>query len=123
MNDRLIIMVTGGREFSDKEAVAIALEPYANVGNILLSGGARGADALCERFWRGRELPLVVMPAPWQRMGRPAGPARSHAMLAGNSIAPYAILKPDVLVAFPGGIGTRRAVERAKKLNIPVTYG
>lgn len=118
----MIIMVTGGRDYDDPPAVKRALEEYAQLGNILISGGAWGADYLAEAYWHKQQLPFVVVPAAWDRSGPAAGHARNHQMIVGNAIAPYAHLVPDLVVAFPGGKGTKDATTRARDHGIEVLH-
>jgi hypothetical protein len=117
----VIVMVTGGRDFDDEQTVAQALGDYG-VGDYLVVGGARGADELARRFWHYElQLPYVVHPAPWDRTGRAAGQMRNMAMVKGLSLAPYARLIPDEVVAFPGGVGTAHAIKQARLQGIRVT--
>ncbi|HVM95122.1 MAG TPA: hypothetical protein VMT89_01980, partial [Candidatus Acidoferrales bacterium] len=51
--------------------------------------------------------------ADWRRNGRAAGPIRNQQMLTEG--------KPDLVVAFPGGRGTRDMVNKAKAANVAVT--
>lgn len=121
MSNKLIIMVTGGRDYKDATVVAEALAPYGRVGNILVQGGATGADWLARRYWhKEAELPYVTHPAPWNRVGRPAGLMRNTTMVRGQSLAPFAKLVPDVLVAFPGSKGTAHAIREAEEAGIEV---
>lgn len=121
MKNHLVIMVTGGRDYDDTNVIAEALGNYSSLGTILLNGGAKGADFYARRYWHQvAELPYVTMPAPWHRVGKPAGQLRNMAMVAGNSIAPYGKLVPDVVLAFPGGKGTAGAVKAAVKAGIEV---
>lgn len=116
----MIVMVTGGRNFGDRAMIRRNLMPF-ELGDILLLGGANGADEIARQIWHvEKELPYVVMPASWKRTGKAAGPMRNHAMIAGLSIAPYARLIPEVIVAFPGEVGTRDAKSYGKKMGITV---
>ena len=113
-------MVTGGRDFEDLDLARAALGQVASVGSILIAGGARGADEAARRIWHYEfQLPYVVHPAPWERVGKGAGYRRNGAMVRGTSLSPWYLgLKPTVVVAFPGGRGTAHAVETARKNNI-----
>lgn len=116
----MIVMVTGGRTYRNKAVVARALEGYV-VGDYLLVGGADGADELARQYWHYElQLPYIVHPAPWNRSGRAAGIQRNMAMLKGLTLAPYARLVPDELVAFPGNRGTQNARDVAFDQGIPV---
>lgn len=78
----------------------------------VVSGGARGADELGERYARWRGLPLQVYPADWRTHGRAAGPIRNEEM-ARNA---------DALIALWDGEspGTRHMIETARAAGLPV---
>ena len=117
----MIILVTGGRDYAKGWRVRRELREYAEPGNILIQGGANGADTLAHQVWtRDYQLPSVTVPAPWDDHGKVAGQMRNHQMVVGNSLAPHAVLEPDVVLAFPGGRGTAHCVERARYYNIEV---
>lgn len=123
MIDHMLIMVTGGRTFRNRRAVADALRPYATVGNVLIAGGAEGADSLAQHVWcKTFQLPAVTVPARWDEFGKGAGHIRNQTMVAGKSLEPYVSLIPDVVVAFPGGTGTANAIEHAERAGIPVVH-
>jgi len=102
------IIIAGGREFTDKRQMELALEPLLSSYPFsieIVSGGARGADRLGEKYAKNRGLKLTVMPADWDKYGKRAGPKRNLEM------AKYA----DVLVAFWDGksTGTRNMINQA----------
>jgi len=71
----------------------------------VIEGGARGADYL-GKLWAQREgIPLIEMPANWNRYGKRAGYLRNQWMIEHG--------KPDVVVAFPGGRGTENMLAQA----------
>lgn len=122
----MIIMVTGGRDFDDYDRVYVGLSPYDEPGNILVVGGATGADELARQVWHyDFQLPYIVEPAPWERSGKPAGPMRNMSMVEGLSLVPAVggkSLHPDVVVAFPGGRGTKHACDYADEKRIEIVY-
>lgn len=113
------VLVCGGRDFADRAAVARALSPYRpdNAAtdaseHIIIVGGARGADALAEEWadvWGVRKR---VYPADWKRDGKAAGPIRNQRMLDEG--------KPDLVIAFPGGVGTADMKRRARAKGVKV---
>lgn len=80
--------------------------------SLVITGGAVGADELANRWARDNGIDRVVVPANWEKHGRAAGPRRNQLMLD--------LLKPDMVVAFPGGLGTQDVVLRARKAGIYV---
>lgn len=56
-------------------------------------------------------FPVTVVPADWNKEGKSAGAIRNQHMLD---------MKPDGVVAFPGGAGTSHMIKIAKEAAIPV---
>lgn len=109
MNEYEKVLVCGGRDYgeADKvEEVLSALDP-----SLIIEGGARGADSLA-RLWATKNgVHVCTVNALWDFYGKRAGPIRNSAMLA---------LKPDLVVAFPGGRGTADMVAQAREAGIEV---
>ena len=78
---------------------------------MVIEGGARGADRLARLWARARGIHVATVDALWDYYDNGAGPIRNQAMLQ---------LRPDVVVAFPGGTGTADMVKRAKAAGIQV---
>ncbi len=108
------VLVCGGREFKDANLVSKVLaEVFTTQPNMVLAcGGARGADALAERWGLVVGVPVCVYHADWKTHGRAAGPKRNQHMLEN--------FKPDLVVEFPGGRGTKDMVRRARAARVPV---
>ena len=102
------VLVCGGRDFRDREAVYAALDSlHAEHGfYVVITGGANGADRLSVEWARERGVPTEIYKADWDRIRRRAGPLRNQRMLAEG--------KPDLVVAFPGGAGTANMIEQAQ---------
>jgi hypothetical protein len=112
----MIVLVCGGREFGDPEAVKAALgrlklEP---LHDLLVHGGASGADQLAHWWTMQNEIPCLRIPAPWRTKGKSAGILRNLRMLD------FMGLKPDLVVAFPGGNGTAHMIKSAAAAGIPL---
>ena len=87
------LLIAGSRSFTDyptMEAVAdTALAKQTAMGRaiVIVSGGARGADALAEAYAKKRGYGSVVVPADWEGHGRSAGYIRNdemHRLIAGH---------------------------------------
>ena len=77
-----ICLVAGSRSFNDYELLSQTLDNLlSNQPKVaIVSGGARGADSLAERYAKERNLPLKVFTADWNRFGKSAGYKRNRQM-------------------------------------------
>jgi hypothetical protein len=108
------VIVAGGRDFNDYEKLSKTLENFRNAiwnGNHadeieIVSGGARGADSLGERWAKENHVGVMLFPAEWDKHGKAAGPIRNEQM------GDYA----DSLIAFWDGKsrGTAHMIKYAK---------
>lgn len=105
------VIIAGSRDFDDYGLLKRTLDGLPFEVDEVVSGGARGADSLGERWGEKRKLPITRFPANWE-LGKRAGPERNEKM------AKYG----DCLVAFPLGAstGTRDMIKRAKKHGLKV---
>lgn len=119
------ILIYGGRDFNDHEGGLLFLDKLClewprleadEYGNWLpdvtiISGGARGADALGEDWaivnWTG----LEIFKADWDTHGKKAGILRNQDMLDSGI---------DLAVQFPGGRGTQDMRRRLDKAGVKV---
>jgi hypothetical protein len=81
------LIVAGSRTFADysllKQKLDFYLQAYLPSGDVeIVSGKARGADTLGERYAREHHLPLKQFPADWERFGRAAGYRRNEMMVS-----------------------------------------
>lgn len=103
------IIVCGGRYYEEWKTVSRALKEAAPT--VLIQGGASGADKLAMKWAEINGIPVVTYPASW-RVGKKGGPMRNAFMLQDS--------RADLVIAFPGGRGTRDMVGRAKAAGVPV---
>ena len=106
------VIIAGGRDIEDYE---LLLEAVLNAGfdiTAVVSGTARGADKMGERFAEEAGIPVYQFPADWDKYGRAAGPIRNQVM------ADFG----DALIAIWDGKsrGTKGMIELAQKKGIPV---
>ena len=111
------VIIAGTRDFADykllKDKCDAILQNRRNHCNIVVvSGTARGADRLGERYARERGYRIDRYPADWDRDGNSAGPIR-NAKMADNAHA---------LIAFWDGRsrGTKNMIETAKAKGLMV---
>ena len=104
------VIVAGSRSFRDYEVLCKVLDEMEIT--TIISGGARGADKLGERYANERGISLEQYPAQWDRYGNHAGFIRNVEM-AENA---------DALVAFWDGFsgGTLHMITVAKQRGLPV---
>lgn len=113
MKERYLVLVCGGRDFSDYHALATFLgQCLPHRPTHILTGGCRGADKLAQTWAAVAGIPASTYMADWDRYGKAAGPKRNQAMLDD--------CQPDLVVAFPGGKGTADMIRRARIEEVPV---
>lgn len=114
-DDVNVLLVTGGgRSYGDQKKTVDTELDALNVAykfELLVHGGASGADTLADKWARSRGVHVAVINALWDKYWRAAGSMRNEIM---------ALVKPTVCVAFPGNSGTADMVKRCKKYTIPV---
>ena len=111
------VIIAGSRTFNDydllRQYADMKLSSVSQREEIeIVSGCARGADALGERYAAERGYPVKRFPADWQQHGRSAGYRRNQAM------AQYA----DALIAFWDGQsrGTMHMIALAKEHSLMI---
>ncbi len=72
------IAIVGSRTFEDYELLCKFIGSVLSDGELasveaVVSGAARGADTLAERYAAERGLEMIVFPAEWKKYGRRAG--------------------------------------------------
>ena len=109
------VLVCGGRDWREVELVESTLTrlhaargPFSR----LIHGGARGVDHIAGKWARDNGVLEWDFLPEWHRAGTHDGPARNQRMIAEGA--------PDLVVAFPGGLGTADMVERAKDAGVEV---
>jgi hypothetical protein len=108
------IIIAGSRNFNDynllKSSCDNLLTQFTNIE--IVSGTARGADKLGERYARERGYDIKQFPANWDKFGKSAGYIRNDEM------AQYS----DMLIAFWDGTskGTKHMIDLANKRGIKV---
>ncbi len=121
------VLVCGGRDFNDGDLVCDVLDALSGVTHII-HGCCSGADDQ-GRIWAGYQPGVKHVPfeADWKNLDVPgavirigkygpynaaAGPQRNQRMIDEG--------KPDLVVAFPGGSGTKSMINLAKIAGIAV---
>lgn len=123
-NGELRIIIAGSRTFNDYSFLADKLnvvisefDGFEHQQIKFISGMARGADTLGERYANSNKYEVVRLPADWNTYGKRAGYRRNAEM------AKYAVEeKCGVLVAFWDGKsrGTKHMIELARNYGLKV---
>jgi hypothetical protein len=104
-----VLVVTGGRNFADRDRVYGALDELLAKHRIalLIHGAATGADSLANDWAEQNRIACLPVPAWWAKHGNAAGPIRNAQMAAlADMLALHIDECEAVLLAFPGGRGT-----------------
>lgn len=106
------VLVSGSREFNNEKLLYTELQKLSP--ELIIQGGARGADALAEMFAVQFGIPCIEMRANWTFFHKAAGPIRNGWMLK--------YCNPDILLAFPleGSVGTVNMISQAEKAGLEV---
>lgn len=73
-------IIAGSREIVDYEVVKKAISSSEFNITAIISGAARGVDALGERYATENKIPLIKKPANWNLYGKSAGYKRNEEM-------------------------------------------
>lgn len=106
------LAIIGSREFNDYELFKKELEPYKNKISLIISGGARGADKLAERYADEFNIPKLIFLADWDKYGKGAGFIRNFKIIESC----------DCVIAFWDGKskGTKHSLIIANEKNKPI---
>jgi hypothetical protein len=110
MRKTIRIAVTGGRDYPNRAMADQVMEKAvtALAGRLLVIVGCceTGLDLYVRDFCDANKhrLQHVVCKADWTKYGKAAGPKRNTVMV---------MLKPDLLLSFPGGKGTRDMTDQS----------
>lgn len=107
------LLVCGGRDFSNSALVYRVLEELhsAHRFTLVIHGGERGVDSLTDAWAMNKRLPIEAYRPDWPLHGKLADAKRQVEMLRSG--------RPTMLVAFPGGKGTKNLVQLAYSIPIP----
>lgn len=116
-----VVIVTGGRDYDDRDRVFAALDHAHSRQPITLlvhgacvdrtTGELAGADRWADEWAHERGVPVEPHPADWLTWGKAAGPMRNKQMAEAGAHG---------CIAFPGGRGTANMVRNAERCGITV---
>lgn len=103
--------IVGSRTFNDYDKLCSVLDwikSYMGYSfDVIISGGAKGADSLAEQYAKDNNITLSVHPANWKKYGKRAGFLRNKEIIKNT----------EICVAFWNGIskGTADDIELCNK--------
>ena len=118
------VLVCGGRNFNDYGLLTAKLDDVCyprdadeertsnSVVTLFITGHCKGADMMAEEYAKDEGIKNDIYPAEWDRYGKSAGYKRNTQMLVEG--------KPDLVVAFKGGVGTAMMVKIAMDAGVNV---
>ena len=94
-----------------KSILDVFMNIHKDKKKYIISGGARGADSLAERYAKENNIEFVCFPADWKTHGKVAGFIRNKDIVKAS----------DRVIAFYDGksSGTKDTLAAAKRLDIP----
>jgi hypothetical protein len=103
------LAIIGSRDFDDYLLMKKELEFFIPKIQMIISGGARGADKLSERLAAEFNIPIKIYEAEWDKYGKRAGYIRNELII--NDC--------DAVIAFWDGKskGTKHSLDLANKQN------
>jgi hypothetical protein len=107
------VLVCGGRDFTNIAFIWARLDQLhaERPFTAMITGGAKGADTIANDWGKTKPITRYVSKADWAKHGRAAGPIRNARMLE---------WEPDLVVAFPGGVGTANMISQARAAGVEV---
>lgn len=107
-------LVCGGRNFSDQNVIEESLAYLHDRRRltVILHGDATGADTLSKNWALENGVWTLACPS------LADGPRSNGGVLRYQFMMDF--FEPDLVIAFPGGEGTKRMVEMAQSKSIPV---
>jgi hypothetical protein len=102
------VAVVGSRTFNDYNLLKETLDKLYPKISLIVSGGAKGADSLAERYAQEEGIPTLVFKPEWKKYGKAAGFIRNKDI----------IMASETVVAFWDGVskGTQNSMDHAKDL-------
>lgn len=74
------LLIAGSREYDDYEFLEKAVRDLKTPIDYIISGTARGADKLGERYAMENNIDIMKFPADWNSYGKKAGYIRNEQM-------------------------------------------
>lgn len=103
------VAIVGSRNFNDFSMFEKEIDKYKDKITEIVSGGAKGADKLAQKYTKKHNIPIKIFKPDWKRFGKRAGIVRNREIVENS----------DLVIAFWDGKskGTKFTIEYAKSLN------
>ena len=110
------LIIAGGRDFNDYDMLAKAVDSFIALHpdiDTIVSGKARGADTLGERYAKEHNMTVLSFPADWNKYGKSAGYRRNEQMAE----------EADACICFWNGVskGTQHMINLARQHSLLVS--
>lgn len=118
--NKFYLLVAGTRTFNDYDLLFSEIKRLTSRYNndiCIVSGGARGADALAKRYAEDNGLEYIEFKAEWDKYGKSAGPIRNKKM---HEFISKFDVRGCVLFWDGKSKGTQYNIELSKKYNNPL---
>jgi hypothetical protein len=108
----MVISIIGSRTFDNYDLLCETMKGYDNL-SLIVSGGAKGADSLGERWANENNIRTLIFKPEWEFYGKRAAFIRNQLI----------VVNCDQVIAFWDGEskGTKHALDLCKKINKPYT--
>ncbi len=105
------LAIIGSRTFNNYGLLQETLEQYKSKITLVVSGAAKGADSLSERWAIKNNIKTLIFPADWEKYGKRAGFIRNEDI----------IKNCDCVITFWDNVskGTAHSLSLCEKYNIP----
>lgn len=105
------LAIIGSRSFNNYDYLVRVLEPYKSKIDLVISGGAKGADSLGELWAKENNIETLIFLADWDKNGKAAGFIRNKDIIENC----------DCCIAFWDGSskGTKHSLSLCDKLDKP----
>ena len=106
------IGIIGSRGFDNYELLKVIMNEYIDKVDVIVSGGAKGADKLGERWASENGKSCLLFLPEWNKYGKSAGFIRNKDIVKNS----------ELVLAFWDGVskGTQSSIDLCKKYGIPV---
>ena len=103
------LAIVGSRSFDNYELLVEKIKELIPVPiKMIVSGGAKGADSLGERYAEENDIPTKIFKPNWGKYGRSAGFKRNIDI----------VMESDIVIAFWDGLsrGTKHSIDQSLRL-------